>query len=279
MKMFNSATLWCWLNDYPPNCEGSLGEPGPIPCERGKHAWLFRWIFYYAPIWLILVLTGYLMFMLWYKVNEQSKKVAKYDIMLKLNKSLSEKEKQNMKKNSKSNERARKVASQAFFFMGALFLTFLPGTMNRLTQLVSGKSIYALLVWQVVFDPAQGFLNFLVYMRPRMIHWSEKRNKRDTTTRWIVFSTAWFSEICLRKNSRNTAGSNANEDDDEYVDMYNEEEITDSVKVKESLPTLKNSEANRDNDDIVHDEVFIPAPEIGVSNMDSCDVTALEREA
>ena len=199
--------------------------------------------------------------------------------MLKLNKSLSEKEKKNMKKNSKSNERARKVASQAFFFMGAFFITFLPGTVNRLIELVSGKNFYALLVWHVIFEPAQGLLNFFVYMRPRMIHWSEKRNKRDTTTRWSVFSTAWFSQISLRKNPKNMAESNANEDDDEYVDMYNEEEITDSVKVKESLPTLKNSEANRDNDDIVHDEVFIPAPEIGVSNMNSCDVTALEREA
>ena len=199
--------------------------------------------------------------------------------MLKSNKSLSEKEKKNLKKHSKSNERSRKVASQAFFFMGAFFLTFLAGSINRFTQLVSGKSIYALLVLHCVFAPAQGFFNFLVYMRPKMIQWNEKRIKRDTTTRGGGFSTVWLSQISFRTKPTNMAGSNANEDDDEYVDMYNEEEITDSVKVKESLPTLKNSEANRDNDDIVHDKVFIPAPEIGVSNMNSCDVTALEREA
>ena len=94
-----------------------------------------------------------------------------------------------------------------------------------------------------------------------------------------MFSTACFSQISLRIHFTNMDGSNANEDDDEYVDMCNEEDITDSVKVKESHPTSKNSEANRDNDDIVHDKIFIPAPEIGVSNMDSCGVTALEREA
>ena len=180
-----------------------------------------------------------------------------------------------MKKNSKSNERSRKVASQAFFFMGAFFLTFLAGSINRFTQLVSGKSIYALLVLHCVFAPAQGFFNFLVYMRPKMIKWNEKRIKSDTG----VFSTAWFSQIGSRMNSTNMARSNANEDDDEYVDMFNEEEITDSVKVKEFLPTSNNSEANRDNDNIFHEKVFIPAPEIGVSNMDSCGVTALEREA
>ena len=195
--------------------------------------------------------------------------------MLKSNKSLSEKEKKNLKKHSKSNERSRKVASQAFFFMGAFFLTFLAGSINRFTQLVSGKSIYALLVLHCVFAPAQGFFNFLVYMRPKMIKWNEKRIKSDTG----VFSTAWFSQISFRMKSTNMARSNANEDDDEYVDMCNEEEITDSVKVKESHPTSKNSEANRDNDDIVHDKVFIPAPQIVVSNMNSCDVTALEREA
>ena len=69
MKMFNSSTLWCWQNDYPPNCEGKYGKPGPVPCERGKHAWLFRWLFYYALLWVILAVTAFFMFMLWYKVS------------------------------------------------------------------------------------------------------------------------------------------------------------------------------------------------------------------
>ena len=74
-------------------------------------------------------------------------------------------------------------------------------------------------------------------------------------------------------------GPYANEDDDEYVGMYDEKEITDSVKVKEYLTNPNNSEANRDNEDIVHEKVLIPAPDIGATNMEIWDVTALEREA
>ena len=74
-------------------------------------------------------------------------------------------------------------------------------------------------------------------------------------------------------------GPYANEDDDEYVDMYDEKEITDSVKVKEYLTNPNNSEANRDNEDIVNEKVLIPAPDIGATNMEIWDVTALEREA
>ena len=183
--------------------------------------------------------------------------------MLKSNKSLSKKEKQNMKKNCMSNKRSRKVASQAFFFMGTLFLTFFAGSINRFTQLVSGKSIYTLLVLHCVFSPSQGFFNFLVYVRPRMIQWYEKRIKRDTTARWSVFSTAWIVEIFSRTHSPDMARPCAyeEEDDDEYVDMYNEEEITDDVKVKASLPTLP--ETNRDNDHIAHDKFSFPLQILG----------------
>jgi len=192
LKMYNTATLWCWQNDYPSNCEGSYGEPGPVPCERGKHAWLFRWVFYYGLLWVIIAITTLLMTLLYRGVRQQELKMRRYDTRLKTDSVDKAAKKKAMKENT---AQSRRVLNQAMFFMGAFILTFLAGSINRLTQLVSGKSVYGLLVLHCVFAPWQGFLNALVYIRPKFLAWYKSRNGDTTDT---DFRSSWWRIVSQR---------------------------------------------------------------------------------
>ena len=58
MKLYNNANLWCWIAPYPPNCFDTIrygtGSDNTNPCVRGDNAWLYRWIFYFGPLWLCI---------------------------------------------------------------------------------------------------------------------------------------------------------------------------------------------------------------------------------
>lgn len=64
MGYMNDPNLWCWIAPYPGDCLDSWvhGEIKSLenPCIRGEHAWIFRWVFYFAPLWTcILVASKY----------------------------------------------------------------------------------------------------------------------------------------------------------------------------------------------------------------------------
>ena len=101
--------------------------------------------------------------------------------MLNSKTTLSEKDKQNPKKDSTSNKILRKVKSQAFFFMGDFLLTSIAGNINVFIQLMNSEIIYTILVLHYIFAPAQGFFDFLGYMLPKMIQRNHEHNKRNTT--------------------------------------------------------------------------------------------------
>merc|ERR1712238_545897 len=80
-------------------------------------------------------------------------------------------------------KKSRKVVAQAFFFVSAFWLTWLP---------YMGYNLYRYIHQLYVFDdkfvplylsstmmPAQGFFNFLVYMRPRYILYQEQRQHKQ----------------------------------------------------------------------------------------------------
>ncbi|EJK60190.1 hypothetical protein THAOC_19505 [Thalassiosira oceanica] len=77
LKLYNNANLWCWIATYPSNCETDSGEPGPVQCERGKHAWLFRWLIFYGPVWIAILCVVIIMIMLTRSVQSEEKKFVK----------------------------------------------------------------------------------------------------------------------------------------------------------------------------------------------------------
>jgi hypothetical protein len=60
------------------------------------------------------------------------------------------------------------VFHQACFFLGMFYCTHIWSTTNRIVQAISGGgTVFPLLVLHAFFDPFQGFLNYIVYQRPR----------------------------------------------------------------------------------------------------------------
>jgi hypothetical protein len=55
LDLFNNANLWCWIAPLPLNCTGSGIVGNNEQCERGDHAWIFRWAFYFVPLWSCIV--------------------------------------------------------------------------------------------------------------------------------------------------------------------------------------------------------------------------------
>jgi len=81
------------------------------------------------------------------------------------------------KKSRKKYIRTKKVASQALFYVGAFYATWVFGTINRLQQLVSSTPVFGLMLMHSIFVPMQGALNFFVYTRPRFVRWRQRRKK------------------------------------------------------------------------------------------------------
>lgn len=49
LDTFNNSTLWCWIAEYPQNCQ----EEGT--CVRGNNASVYRLTFFYLPLWLSML--------------------------------------------------------------------------------------------------------------------------------------------------------------------------------------------------------------------------------
>jgi hypothetical protein len=53
LRLYNDATLWCWISSLPESCGNDPRGTGD--CIRGDHAWIYRWAFYYGPVWFSVI--------------------------------------------------------------------------------------------------------------------------------------------------------------------------------------------------------------------------------
>jgi hypothetical protein len=58
LGLMNNANLWCWIAPFPSDCLDSwrYGEEGN--CERGDNAWIYRWAFYFGPLWFCIFFSS-----------------------------------------------------------------------------------------------------------------------------------------------------------------------------------------------------------------------------
>merc|ERR1719297_605458 len=105
-------------------------------------------------------------------VNEAENKMKKYKTMS-----------SSMRKKMSDTTR---VARQAYFFLGAYFVTWGPITVFRIIQTVGGTPSYAMILLASMFTPFQGFFNYFVYIRPRFL------KHRKENPEWNIFISFFY---------------------------------------------------------------------------------------
>jgi hypothetical protein len=66
--------------------------------------------------------------------------------------------------------RTHEVFRQACYYVGAFYCTHVWSTSNRIVQTISdGATVFPLIACHSFFDPFQGFMNYLVYQRPKYL--------------------------------------------------------------------------------------------------------------
>lgn len=176
LTLYNNANLWCWIAPYPANCEDNNGVQGDVPCTRGHDAWLYRWIFFYCPLWLIIVtVTVVMVLLIRSAVSDERQFIAlqtesrpKRPSIRNLESSSNGDEIPALSTSLNLNEthryeRSRQTFRQAMFYLGVFYLTWFFQTVNRLYQLITGESVFILLVLHTIVAPLHGFFNFIVY--------------------------------------------------------------------------------------------------------------------
>jgi len=71
LDLYNFATLWCWIAEYPLGCEGDS-------CIHGQHAWVFRYAFYFAPIWTMIAFACVSMISVYNSVKKKDAQSLRY---------------------------------------------------------------------------------------------------------------------------------------------------------------------------------------------------------
>jgi len=219
MKLFNNSIVWCWINTYPIGCGNG---PEQTPCIRGINAGIYRWIFYYGPLWLMIFLVAFFMSLVYLYVRSLDNKMDQYTRSYRQNAartstesgssefhsggdrrrslmartfSTMNTETLNEQRRQRRNERSKAVANQGLFYAGTFALVWVFATIVRGMQLAGRSPPWIITFWFAVFTPSQGFFNFLVYIRPRLLKFLEQRKKRREGRRNSRTGSSFNSDI------------------------------------------------------------------------------------
>lgn len=179
LDLFNNANLWCWIAPLPPGCQEENS------CVRGKNAWIYRWAFYYAPLWFCIVFVMITMWLVYRAVRQIEGANVRY------------RKHERKMSTVEDYQRSREVASQALCYVGAFYATFLFSTINRILQQTRGQTYFPLLLLHSMFDPLQVFLNFIVYRRPQFRRYGKEHP--DASLKTKVREALQFSNSVKRK--------------------------------------------------------------------------------
>lgn len=79
---------------------------------------------------------------------------------------------------AEDNPRTQEVFQQAVAYLVVFYLTHVWSTTNRIIQqLRNGRTYFGVICLHSLFDPLQGFLNYLVYQRPRYVRCRKEHPK------------------------------------------------------------------------------------------------------
>lgn len=211
LTLFNQVGWDCWISAAPLGCQESWNSPdGTTTCVRGDNGSLYQWAFYYAPLWFVIVLVSGLMYWVYHTVKAQEKAMDKYKVSAvgssngnrddEIDGSSGRPGRLRRQPSSAQLSNYKRIQKQAFFYVGAFFVTWFFPTIFQLVIVTSGKFPFSLLFLTALFVPIQGLLNLIVFIRPTFMRY--RRAHPDD-----FFLPAWFRMLWQElKKDGNSAG-------------------------------------------------------------------------
>lgn len=215
MNIFNNSIVWCWINTYPSGCGSEPDQIPCVRGKHSKNLrWAFYygplWVMIFFVCFFMFLVYIYVK-SLDTKMDKYTSNIrqnaARASIefqspeneprpgrresferpmhgsmrhrpsLLARTFSTIKMETLNEQRRQKRNERSKAVAHQGLFYAGTFIVVWVFGTTVRAMQLVNKKAPWPIVFLFAVFTPSQGFFNFLVYIRPRLIKYSAKKKK------------------------------------------------------------------------------------------------------
>ena len=191
LTLYNSSGLWCWIGSLPGSCAAAPDSPGN--CERGDHAWIYRWGVYYAPVWFcVLTITinmAIVSYLVWAKEKRSlrfrfpGKRANVISLDSKCSDAVDSATFNSMDKNAQAKHNAGKLANmvnrmrekqqrkqervglssqvfwQAFYYVLAFYITWIVPTILRLLQTLDMEVPYYIILLMAILLPLQGELD------------------------------------------------------------------------------------------------------------------------
>jgi len=269
MELFNNSVVWCWIAPYPLGCGNG---PDQVECIRGVNSNSLRWAFYYGPLWVMIFLVAMFMSLVYIYVRSLDNKMDQYTRSYRQNAartstesgssefntggdrrrnlmartfSTMNTETLNDQRRQRRNERSKAVANQGLFYAGTFALVWVFGTIVRAMQLANASPPWILTFWFAVFTPSQGFFNFLVYIRPRLLKFFEQRKKRREGRRNSRTGSSFNSDILhvsgisCASSSHEVSGEMINRDNSTKSDLDLSDPFTKSKPDVDTPPKVR----------------------------------------
>lgn len=212
LTLFNQVGWDCWISAAPLGCQESWNSPdGTTTCVRGDNGSLYQWAFYYAPLWIAIILVICHMYWVYHTVRKQEMRMierynptASATTTTLINSSVGSSTTTGQIGASLTIGQAKVshhklIAAQAAYYVVAFLVSWLFPTIFQLVIVTTQTFPFALLFLTALCVPIQGTLNLVVFTRPAFI----KYRKANTCK---FFLGDWF-RMLRQEFGRNSASA------------------------------------------------------------------------
>lgn len=223
LKLYNNEAWLCWISSFPRDCYDGVQKGGDKTkgCERGEYAYIYQWLFFYAPLWVGFIIMMCSMYLVYGAVLRTEQRTDRYIITPHTQISAASDKKRKISAARTNNRRnSRRVAKQCFYFIGAFCLTWGVASLARVTDLFIDDKIRGpvlsntMIILTATTVPLQGFCNAFIYLRPRYEHYRKRHHLLTSWQIWAkIISESWedrrwysncsFGGCCSSGNTNN----------------------------------------------------------------------------
>nr|KAJ3421658.1 hypothetical protein HK105_002787 [Polyrhizophydium stewartii] len=157
VRMYGDADQWCWI----------VKAYGP-----------FQIYFWFAWLWSIVIFNMLSFILVRYSLLAN-------DAVLATNES----------SQSRTNKTRNYIIARMLAYLTAFVIIWTPSSVNRVVQMSIGSPVFGLSVWQSIFSPLRGALNFLAYLYAWRNHPEAALRGRTTTDSDSVGGTSTTKAI------------------------------------------------------------------------------------